>query len=63
MGDVLAWMEWVKFLSGKRGSEVGVGDGLAFVAGYNHFHNILSFFDVLPNFSFTIIETMGDYYL
>ena len=56
-------MEWVKFLSGKRGSEVGVGDGLAFVAGYNHFHNILSFFDVLPNFSFTIIETMGDYYL
>ena len=30
---------------------------------YNQFHNILRFFDVLPNFPFTAIETMADYYL
>ena len=30
---------------------------------YNHFHNILRLFDVLPNFPFTTSETMGDYYL
>ena len=30
---------------------------------YNHFHNILRHFDVLPNFSFTTSETMRDYYL
>ena len=30
---------------------------------YNHFHNILRFFDVLPNFSFTASETIDDYYL
>ena len=30
---------------------------------YNHFHNILRLFDVLPNFPFTISETMPDYYL
>ena len=30
---------------------------------YNHFHNILRLFDVLPNFRFTTSETMGDYYL
>ena len=30
---------------------------------YNQFHNILRFFDVLPNFPFTTIETMADYYL
>ena len=30
---------------------------------YNHFHNILRFFDVLPNFPFTTSEMMGDYYL
>ena len=29
----------------------------------NHFHNILKFFDVLPNFPFTTSETMRDYYL
>ena len=29
----------------------------------NQFHNILRLFDVLPNFSFTISETMRDYYL
>ena len=29
---------------------------------YNHFHNILRLFDVLPNISFTASETMGDYY-
>ena len=28
---------------------------------YNHFHNILKFFDVLPNFVFTTSETMRDY--
>ena len=30
---------------------------------YNQFQNILRYFDVLPNFSFTTSETMGDYYL
>ena len=30
---------------------------------YNHFHNILKLFDVLPIFSFTASETMGDHYL
>ena len=29
----------------------------------NQFHNILSLFDVLPNFPFNTSETMGDYYL
>ena len=28
---------------------------------YNHFHNILRLFDVLPNFPFTTSERMGDY--
>ena len=27
---------------------------------YNHFHNILRLFDLLPNFPFTTNETMGD---
>ena len=30
---------------------------------YNHFHNILELFDVLPNFPFNISLTMRDYYL
>ena len=30
---------------------------------YNHFHNILKLFKVLPNFPFTTSETMRDYYL
>ena len=30
---------------------------------YNHFHNNLRLFDVLPNFPFITRETMGDYYL
>ena len=30
---------------------------------YDHFHNILRLFDVLPNFPFTTSETMGDHYL
>ena len=30
---------------------------------YNHFHNILRLFDVLPNFLFTTSETMRSYYL
>ena len=30
---------------------------------YNHFHNILRLFGVLPNFSFTTSETMRDHYL
>ena len=30
---------------------------------YNHFHNILRIFDVLPNYNFTTSETIGDYYL
>ena len=29
---------------------------------YNHFHNILRLFDMLPNFPFTASETMRDYY-
>ena len=28
---------------------------------YNHFHDILRLFDVLPNFPFTRIETKRDY--
>ena len=30
---------------------------------YNHFHNVLRLFDVLPNFPFTASKTMRDYYL
>ena len=30
---------------------------------YNHFHNCLRRFDVLPSFLFTTSETMRDYYL
>ena len=30
---------------------------------YNQFHNISRLFDVLPKFSFTTSEMMGDYYL
>ena len=30
---------------------------------YDHFHNILRLFEVLPNPSFTTSETMLDYYL
>ena len=30
---------------------------------YNHFHNTLRLFDVLPNFLYTTSETMRDYYL
>ena len=30
---------------------------------YNHFHNTLRLFDVLPNFHFTKSETIHDYYL
>ena len=33
------------------------------LVNYNHFHNILRLFDVLPNFPFIKSETMGDYYL
>ena len=33
------------------------------VATYNQFHNILRFFDILPNFRFSTSETMPDYYL
>ena len=35
----------------------------AYGLNYNHFHNILRFFDVLPNFSLTTSETIHDYYL
>ena len=34
-----------------------------YLGSYNHFHNILRLFDVLPNFPFTTSETMADYYL
>ena len=34
-----------------------------FVITHNQFHNILRLFDVLPNFSLTTSETVGDYYL
>ena len=30
---------------------------------YNYFHNILSLFDVLPNFSLTTSETMRHFYV
>ena len=30
---------------------------------YNHFHDILRLFDVLPNFAFTTNEMTRDYYL
>ena len=30
---------------------------------FNHFHNILRLFDVLPNLPFNACETMGDYFL
>ena len=30
---------------------------------YNHFHNNLTLFEVLPNFLFTTSKTMRDYYL
>ena len=29
---------------------------------YKHFHNIVRFFDILPNFIFTTSEKMRDYY-
>ena len=32
-------------------------------ARYNHFQNILTFFNLLPNFHFTVSETMRDYYI
>ena len=32
-------------------------------ADYNQLHNILRLYDVSPNFPFTAIETMLDYYL
>ena len=38
-------------------------DTTVIVRDYNQFHNILRLFNVLPNFSFTTSETMGDYYL
>ena len=34
-----------------------------FYRTFNHFHNILRLFDVLPNFPFTTSETMRDYHL
>ena len=36
---------------------------LPIIMNYNHFHNILRLFDVLPNFLFTASETIGNYYL
>ena len=33
------------------------------LVNYNHFHNILRLFDVLPNLPFTTSETMRGYYL
>ena len=35
----------------------------SFSGTYNHFHNILRLFDVLPSFSFSKSETMQNYYL
>ena len=34
-----------------------------FIFDFNHFHDILRLFDVLPNFPFTTSETMRDYHL
>ena len=33
------------------------------LGAYNHFHNILRYFEVLPNFPFTTTETIRDHYL
>ena len=33
------------------------------LTSYKQFHNNLRIFDLLPNFTFTTSETMGDYYL
>ena len=33
------------------------------IKNFNHFHNILRLFDVLPNIPFTTTETIRDYYL
>ena len=32
-----------------------------FHGSYNHVHNILRLFDILPDFPFTTSETMGEY--
>ena len=37
--------------------------GLTWKYSYNHLHNFLRLFDVLPNFPFTTSEAMCDYYL
>ena len=33
------------------------------LGSYNHFHNVLRHFDILPSFPFTTSETMRHYYL
>ena len=33
------------------------------LVSYNHFHNVLRLFDILPSFPFTTSETMRHYYL
>ena len=52
--QVRAAKEWLNIFLTKC-TEVVV-----FAVTYNHFHNILSLFDVLPNFPFTTSETMRD---
>ena len=37
--------------------------GKTLIATYNHFHNILILFYVLPKFSFTTSTTVHNYYL
>ena len=55
---------WLKTSQGQNSSKL-INSGCLFhlMAIYNHFHNILRLFDVLPNFPFTTSETMRDYYL
>ena len=36
---------------------------VGFPSAYNHFHNILRLFDVLPNLPLITSETMRNYYL
>ena len=47
----------------RMNSSIGAESSSILAKFYNHFHNILRLFDILPNFSVTASETMRDYYL
>ena len=50
--------KWVKALHSESEGSCGSNPNPV-----NHFHNILRFYDALPNFPFTTSKTMCDYYL